>query len=160
MSNFPYPDWRPLDGPDEWIYIDKPLGSRCLWTCRWQTQVDTFGPNKILPVDKLTKVQVWHELRDCLALFRHRGQTQEYTTIPNNKDYEKALNVYLAAESAEGINLENTRKTLSEIRERYPIWTSNWSRPEGRGKTGEIYPGIKFRPSWGLNDWPAKPHKK
>ena len=144
MGEFPYPKWREReDGPDKWIYSDKPLGHQCLWTCRWHTKEGDFGPNKILPVNALTRLQAWHELRDYLAIYLYVDKGNKYALALNTKNYQKALGVYLKVDSAEKLTLAMAKKELIDIREDYPSWVSNWSYPTGAA--------TNFRPGWELN---------
>jgi len=148
MSSFPYPEWREEDGPDMWVYIDKPLGHQCLWTCKWLTKEGEFGPNRILPVNELTTLQAWHELRDYLAIYLYVDKGSKYGEALNTKSYQKALGVYLRTDKAEKLTLAIAKKALIDIRGDYLRWVSNWSYPAGGPS--------EFRPGWELITGPAE----
>lgn len=51
-----------------YYYPDKPIGSRCAWSCRWLAGKYMVGPDDWGPLEDLTHEEILYELEDLAAI--------------------------------------------------------------------------------------------
>lgn len=110
--------WNEGDGPAPYVFSDMPAGSRCAWTCVWNTRAGLVLPNAWGAIDRMTPEEVKAELED-IATWSHWSkadlaqQAQLLLTRMNRPE--------LAAERV---------SFLTEARSRYPEYVCVYCPPD------------------------------
>jgi hypothetical protein len=143
--------WTDDCGPAPGIWLDKPAGSRCLWSCRWTVGGHAIGAEMILPVAELSRLEAWHELDDYTQLDNNNNHPPSWASQAAKFRDELAAagridgSLLTAADTGCPLVgfLKNTRSIVGEF------WAP-WGKAWGRGAYSNIERKAGFlpRPGW------------
>jgi hypothetical protein len=137
-----WPRWTPQDGPVPGVFINKPLGARCVWTARWMSSNGELTPDKLLPVyggtnlPAITHKQARYELLDLLE--------HPLESIAEAAPYLKMLDASRVSTPPQ------VAQFLASVRQRYQEYICPWDIPTNRNIV--VW---KWRRGWKPEDMPG-----
>jgi hypothetical protein len=57
--------WTEADGPTPGVFLNKPAGHKCIWSCKWGTRFGLVEPGQLVDMSDMTDIQILHEASDC-----------------------------------------------------------------------------------------------
>jgi hypothetical protein len=108
--------WTNQDGEIGGVFNKAPEGYRCLWSCRWMTEVGLLEVEKWMPLKELTQSQLVYEALDVVV------------RLPGDYLAGKLMPLLLAYQSGtkDFAWIANMRQYLQQLRGSYPEYCCPW----------------------------------